>query len=74
MTIQDWTGKFGTKWFKIKEKKKGGPEMDKENSVKHFTELSEVELDKVVGGNSIWDEIVRRFLNKRVNPTKHNMT
>ncbi len=48
--------------------------MDKENSVKHFTELSEVELDKVVGGNSIWDEIVRCFLNKRVKPTKYNMT
>ena len=31
--------------------------MDKENSIKHFTELSEVELDKVVGGNSIWDLI-----------------
>ena len=46
--------------------------MDKENSVKHFTELSEVELDKVVGGNSIWDEIVRCFLYNSVKPTKYS--
>ena len=34
--------------------------MDKENSVKHFTELSEVELDKVVGGDW-WSDFIKKF-------------
>lgn len=48
--------------------------MDKENSIKHFTELNEVELNAVVGGSSFWDEIFRRFKNNRVSPKTHIMT